>query len=75
MGAEGRRGEESEAVCVACLIRVGTQMELEELERRFARWWAISYGTVPGPHARMTHAAFAKYVLEEGSTEEPEPAA
>lgn len=49
-------------------------MSTEELERLFARWWATSYGTVPGPHARMTHAAFAKWVLELPD-EEPEPAA
>jgi hypothetical protein len=39
-------------------------MTVEEIESLFAKWWAESYGTIPGPHARMTHAAFAKWFAE-----------
>jgi hypothetical protein len=47
-------------------------MSQDEIERLFARWWAESYGSIPGPHARMTHAAFAKWFAEHG--QEPEAA-
>lgn len=40
-------------------------MSVEEIERLFAKWWAESYGTIPGAHARMTHAAFAKWFAEQ----------
>jgi hypothetical protein len=30
----------------------------------FEDWWIDSYGMPPGPHARMTHVAFAAHLLE-----------
>lgn len=44
-------------------------MTSQELEKLFGHWWAESYGSLPGPHARMTHAAFAKFVLEQQGKE------
>lgn len=39
-------------------------MSTEDAEKLFAQWWAESYGSLPGPHARMTHVAFAKWFHE-----------
>jgi hypothetical protein len=30
----------------------------------FEDWWIDSYGRPPATHARMTHIAFAKHLLE-----------
>jgi hypothetical protein len=30
----------------------------------FNDWWRESYGTAPGPHAVMTHVAFAEHILQ-----------
>lgn len=30
----------------------------------FEDWWIDSYGMPPGPHARITHVAFAAHLLE-----------
>jgi hypothetical protein len=30
----------------------------------FEDWWIDSYGRPPATHARMTHVAFAKHLLE-----------
>lgn len=48
-------------------------MSQREIEDLFARWWAESYGTIPGPYARMTHAAFAQWFAEQLAS--PPPAA
>lgn len=42
-------------------------MDQQEVETLFARWWVESYGSIPGPHARMTHAAFAIWLLEKSA--------
>ena len=35
-----------------------------ELEAMFRIWWLESYPTPPGPHALMTHLAWARFLLE-----------
>ena len=36
----------------------------EQLTELFRAWWQQSYPTPPGPHALMTHTAWARFLLE-----------
>lgn len=33
------------------------------IEDAFMQWWRDSYGLAPGPHAVMTHTAWAQYFV------------
>lgn len=39
-------------------------MNSETIEIAFKEWWRDSYGMPPGPHAVMTHRAFAEHLLK-----------
>lgn len=44
-----------------------------ELEDRFRAWWAESYTIPPGPHALMTHIAWARHLLEQAGAQQQQP--
>lgn len=39
-------------------------MNETSLRAAFEEWWRDSYGVPPGPHAVMTHVAFAAHLLQ-----------
>lgn len=39
-------------------------MQTPSVEQAFREWWEDSYGRPPGPHAVMTHVAFAEHMLQ-----------
>lgn len=39
-------------------------MNTESIKAAFDAWWRESYGIPPGPHAVMTHTAFAEHLLK-----------
>jgi hypothetical protein len=39
-------------------------MKASTIEQVFRDWWEDSYERPPGPHAVMTHVAFAEHLLQ-----------
>jgi len=47
------------------------QPTYEDLQELFCAWWAESYPMAPpGQHSIRTHASFALWVLNQGSTQD-----
>ena len=46
-------------------------MDRAAVEQVFRKWWQESYGLPPGPHAVMTHVAWAEHVLNQPVPELP----
>lgn len=44
-----------------------------QLDAMFRAWWAQSYPTPPGPHALMTHTAWARHLLEQAGVQQQQP--
>jgi hypothetical protein len=44
-------------------IAYKSPMNETTIKAAFSDWWRDSYGVPPGPHAVMTHVAFAAYLL------------
>lgn len=47
-------------------------MDRIAVEQAFRKWWQESYGLPPGPHAVMTHVAWAEHVLSGPTPELPD---
>lgn len=45
-----------------------TSPSLSKLEQMFLEWWAQSYPTPPGVHARNTHVGFGAWLVEQLQT-------